>query len=159
MISVLPNTGVLRGIALRQTDGQPMIETRSCTLVIGGGISEENRRSIRRGITFLSLESWRETCAELQVDLPWHARRANFLVEGLDLSQTPGRTLHIGIVSVRIHGETKPCGIMDARHQGLRKALEPRFRGGVFGEILQGGEVSIGDPIQFESVPTTATEG
>ena len=57
------------------------------------GIDTENRPHGKREVTLLSAEAWAEVCRELGADLPWHKRRANFLVEGIDLAGTIGKTI------------------------------------------------------------------
>ena len=145
--------GFVRSLAWRSRDGEPMQETQQQSLVAGNGFSVEPGRARRRGVTLLSLESWREACQELGTELPWHTRRANILVEGIPLASTIGSVLKIGDVMVHVHGETKPCGIMDQAHPGLRTALSSDFRGGVHGEVLTGGLVAVGDGIQIMPGP------
>lgn len=139
--------GVLKSIAQRPTDGEPMREVREANIVMGRGIDFENRKPGRRELTMISVEAWDKACLELGVKLPWHARRANLLIEGIDLAGTLGEVIQIGPVQVRIHGETRPCGIMDAQQPGLREALKPEIRGGVHGEVLVGGVIRVGDPV------------
>ena len=83
----------------------------------------------------------------LGVDLPWRERRANLLVEGIDLAAAIGHIVTIGEVRLQIHGEIEPCEIMDAVHTGLCAALVPDCRGGVFGEGLSGGTIRVKDPV------------
>lgn len=144
-------TGVIRAIAYRPTDGQPMAQIAHCSILPGRGIDLENRKPGKREVTFLDAEAWGDTCRELGRELPWHTRRANFLVEGLDLAAAIGRTVTVGPVRVQIHGETKPCGLMDKQSPGLREALVPACRGGVYGEVLSGGTVHVGDRIEVEA--------
>lgn len=139
--------GVILGIARRNSDGEPMQEVQECNVIAGRGIDTENRIPGTREVTFLSNESWVDTCEEVGADLSWTNRRANFLVEGVDLDATIGCTLAIGDVRIRIHGETKPCGLMDRQHEGLRRALAPACRGGVHGEVITGGTIRVGDAI------------
>jgi MOSC domain-containing protein YiiM len=139
--------GVLKAIAHRPTDGQPMTEVREIIVLAGRGPEVENRKPGKREITLLSAESWAAACRDLGVDLPWWRRRANLLIEGLDLSATIGRTLFIGSIRIQVHGETKPCGLMDQQHAGLRQALVPDCRGGVYGQVLAGGTIRVGDPV------------
>lgn len=141
------SSGRLRGIACRPTDGDPMTELQECHVVAGRGIDRENRKAGKREVTLLSNECWTDTCRELGRQLPWYTRRANFLIEGIDLEAMIGRTIAIGDVQVHIHGETKPCHIMDQARDGLRQALVPECRGGVFGQVLAGGVVRVDDPI------------
>jgi MOSC domain-containing protein YiiM len=126
-------TGTLRAIAWRPVDGDIMTEVTHCEVLPGRGITTENRKPGKREITLISKERWQQACAELGVPVPWYARRANLLIEGLNLASAIGQTIVIGDkVRIRIHGETAPCGIMDATSR-LKKTLIPDFRGGVHG--------------------------
>ncbi len=145
------STGVIRAIAHRPIDGDPMIEATQCRVVIGRGLDTENRKRGQREVTLLSFESWTDVCRELGADVAWHARRANFLVEGINLAAAIGKIVSIGEVRLQIHGETKPCHIMDEQNAGLRQALVPEFRGGVFGQVLAGGTIRVGDRIFLAS--------
>ena len=79
------------------------------------------------------------------------ARRANLMVEGVELAETVGRVLAVGECRILVHGETKPCGRMDEEAEGLQEALRPEWRGGVYGEVLAGGSVEVGDPVEWEA--------
>ena len=135
------------GIALRAADGDAMREVESADVLVGRGLAGENRRAGKREVTLLSAEAWQHVCDELDTSLPWTARRANLLVAGIDLQRAIGRTLAVGEVRIRIHGETKPCPIMDQQHAGLRASLVPDCRGGVHGQVLAGGTLRSGDSI------------
>ena len=137
--------GILKSIAHRPSDGEPMREATQANVIPGRGLDTENRKAGRREVTLLSAESWTDTCRELGVTVPWYARRANLLIEGIDLGAALGQVMKIGLVRIRIHGETRPCGIMDAQQQGLREALKANLRGGVHGEVLTGGLIRVGD--------------
>jgi len=140
-------TGTLKAIAHRPTDGEPMRETQEAVVHPGRGLETENRKTGRREVTLLAVEAWVDACRELGVDIPWLVRRANFLVEGVDLAGALGQVISIGPVQIRIHGETKPCGIMESQQAGLLDALKPNFRGGVHGEVLVGGVIRVGDSV------------
>ncbi len=142
--------GFLRGIAHRPTDSDPMQEVPEAVVFPGRGINVENRKRGKREITLISVEAWSDVCRELGASLPWHVRRANMLIEGIDLGATIGKQLLIGDVRIRVHGETRPCGLMDQQYQGLRNALIPQCRGGVHGEVLAGGTLRAGDRVEVE---------
>ncbi len=141
-------TGVITGIAMRPTKGAPLSEVEECRVLVNTGIEGENRPPGRRSVTFLSAEAWAKTCAEVGADLAWPLRRANFLVEGIELPPLIGRAILVGQVRVWIHDETKPCRLMDEQHDGLRAALKPDCRGGVFGQVLTEGTIRVGDRVQ-----------
>ena len=128
-----------------------MSESTSCVLVAGKGFEVETRGGGVRQVTLLSVESWGDVCAELETELPWHTRRANLLVDGIELEATVGRVVTIGEARLRVHGEATPCNVMDQQHLGLRAALRPHGRGGVFAEVLTGGTIRIDDVVVVEA--------
>lgn len=139
--------GKVESIAFRLGKGSDMCETRCRRVIRGAGLEGEDRGKGARGMTLLSVEKWNDVLRALGVDLPWHVRRANVLVSGIDLASTIGGVFRIGDVRIRVRGETKPCGLMDDAHSGLRSALTADFRGGVHAEILGGGTICVGDEI------------
>ena len=52
----------------------------------------------------------------------------------------------VGRTRIRIHGETRPCGLMEEAVPGLRGALGVPWRGAVYGEVIEGGTLALGDP-------------
>ena len=100
-----------------------------------------------RQVTVISAERWREVMAGLGTDIDPSARRANVLVSDLDLAESGGKILDVGGCKLRIHGETKPCDLMDEALPGLKDALAPDWGGGCHGEVLEGGQITVGDPV------------
>jgi MOSC domain-containing protein YiiM len=105
----------------------------------------------RRQVTVLSSDAWQAACRDLDSDLPWTLRRANFLVSGIDLAQSAGSQLHIDAVVLEISCETDPCKRMDEQYPGLRQALAPDWRGGVCCRVLIGGTVCVGDHVELQA--------
>lgn len=137
--------GTVRGVAFCSVKGGSMVETNRAETLVGFGLRDEPWHHARRGVTLLSVESWRDACHELGTDLAWTTRRANVLVEGIDLASLIGGTIAIGDGRYLVHGETKPCGLMDQQHAGLRAALVPAMRGGVHAEVITAGTIRVGD--------------
>jgi MOSC domain-containing protein YiiM len=135
-------------IAIRAAPHGPMRETAQARATPGAGLEGHGRVSPRRGVTLLAIEDWRAATGELGVDLPWHTRRANVLVEGLRMPDLPGRTLRIGEVKLRVEGETEPCENMERAQRGLLAALTPGCRGGVHCRVLTGGVFCVGDAVE-----------
>jgi MOSC domain-containing protein YiiM len=69
------------------------------------------------------------------------------MLRGIRLGESHGRILQVGACRIQIFGETKPCQQMDAALPGLREAMFPAWRGGAFGEVLEGGSITLGDPV------------
>ena len=127
-----------------------MDPVREATLVAGQGMQGSVGRSRRRQITILASEAWVAATAMLDFDPGPECRRANILVSGIELAHTRGRILRVGTCRVMIGGELTPCERMDEASPGLREALQPDWRGGVFGEVLEGGMVRVGDPVNWD---------
>jgi MOSC domain-containing protein YiiM len=104
-----------------------------------------------RQVTVISAEAWRDACRELQAEVPWTTRRANLLIDDFDLPRTVGAVLQVGEVRLRITGEVDPCSRMDEQCPGLKRALQPDWRGGVSCTVLQGGAVALGDEVVTEA--------
>ena len=140
--------GIVQGIAVRDASRAPMKEQQQVEVTLQHGIVQDYRGTGLRQVTFLDLGQWQEVLGELGIDLPWYTRRANILIEGIDLPATVGRRLQVGACRFAIGGETTPCERMDELQPGLRRTLAPALRGGVWGKVLQGGVLRIGDEVQ-----------
>lgn len=115
-----------------------------------GVVGDSRGRSAGRQVTVLAREAWQEACDELGRELPWTTRRANLLVEGVDLPRQAGRRLGVGDALLEITGETEPCQRMDDAAPGLRRSLRPGWRGGVTCRVVTGGRVRPGDAVRVD---------
>ena len=150
-------TGKLIGIARRAAKRAPMEELRETEITTEGGVVGDTRGRQRgtemdgRQITVLSADAWGDVCAELDAEVPWTFRRANLLVEGLDLKETEGARIVIGDVELEVTEEVDPCKRMDEQHQGLTAALVPDWRGGAGCRVLSSGTIKVGDTVTLET--------
>jgi MOSC domain-containing protein YiiM len=142
----------LERIWIKRMHRGPMDPAERATLVAGRGIRGSANQGGKRQVTILSRERWKVVTDGLAADVPPIARRANLLVSGVDLEHTRGRILRIGSCRIRLLGETRPCERMDEAHEGLRAALDPHWGGGAFGEVLDDGEIAVGDAVSWEEV-------
>jgi len=140
--------GRLLAVWLRPAARLPVRAVPRATAVAGGGLEGDHAGGGRRAVTLLAIEAWREACAELGRDLDPAVRRANLLVEGLDLGATLGAELRIADVVLEVLGELRPCELLDDDGRaGLCAALRPARRGGVHARIVRGGELAVGMPL------------
>ncbi len=86
-------------------------------------------------------------------DLHWTKRRANLFVKGMRGPQKEGDIIEIGNIKLKVSFETDPCEVMESTYQGLRQALEPKWRGGVCCSVIDGGIISLGDKVQIKTLP------
>lgn len=128
-----------------------MIELNQAQVTISSGIEGDFRgKSGKRQITVLSQKSWQQACRQIGKELPWIGRRANLLVDDLELEYSSGKKLIIGEVVLEISGETRPCYRMDEFALGLQEALKANWRAGVTCRVLKGGPIRIGDEVVME---------
>jgi MOSC domain-containing protein YiiM len=145
----MTHVGTLKSIAVRQASRAPMQEQTAVDVTMAEGIVQDYRGTGLRQVTFLDIAQWRQVMEALGVDLPWHTRRANLLIEGCDLPAAVGWRLQIGDCRFAIGGETEPCQRMDELQAGLRQALGPNMRAGVWGKVLQGGRLEVGQSVHL----------
>ena len=126
-----------------------MDEKRAVQLVAGRGIEGNANQGGKRQVTILSSDARNRVCDELGIMVEPASRRANFFVEGIALGESRGKTLLVGSVTIRIHGETRPCEQMEQAQPGLRTALGIDWRGGVFGQVLDDGAIAVGDAVRW----------
>lgn len=147
----MSTVGILRGIAVREASRAPMKEQQQVEVTLVQGIVQDYRGTGLRQVTLLDAGQWQQVVTEIGVDLPWHTRRANLLIEGMALQTTVGQRLQIGECVFAIGGETTPCPRMDELQPGLRQTLTPEMRGGVWGKVLRGGQLRVGDNVRVLS--------
>jgi len=101
-------------------------------------------------VTIISQARWAELMDALGTDLSPGVRRANLMVSGIDLENSRGRVLRVGDARLKINGETRPCEQMEEAHAGLQALMRERWGGGAFAEVLDGGEIRVGDAVDWD---------
>lgn len=140
----------LIGIARREKKRAPMEMLDSADISTDTGVAGDSRgKPGNRQVTLLSARDWRAACGELGQDVGWTTRRSNLFIDEMDLPKAAGHIIAIGDVRLQTTLEIAPCSRMDEQVDGLKKALQPEWRGGVGCEVLEGGVVSIGDTVEL----------
>jgi MOSC domain-containing protein YiiM len=135
-------------IYLRPSARTPVRAVSVATAVAGKGLEGDHAGVGSRQVTLLEREAWEAACRDLGQALDAGARRANIVVEGISLAAAIKQRLQIGDCIIQVIGEVRPCKLMDDAAPGLQNALSPDRRGGVYGKIVQGGVIRLGDEVK-----------
>jgi hypothetical protein len=121
----------------------------SAMLIVGKGIEGSVGRSSRRQVTLIEREIWESLMRQTGSDAPPSTRRANLMVSGIvsrgHQKANPPRRRRASRdrrrdEAVRADGEAVP---------GLREAMYGNWGGGAFAKVLIGGEIRVGDVVDW----------
>lgn len=143
--------GKVIGLATQEKETGDMIVCAHANVSFTNGLGDqyENEDEGERLITIMTLENWNALCGELDRKLHWTMRKANIIIEGIDLENTKDEYLMIGDFYLQIIGENVPGKDMDDQFLGLTKALTPNWKGGVVCKIIREGAVNENDQVVF----------
>lgn len=142
----MSGAGRLEAIWIKRVRLGPMDPVASAVFEAERGIVGNANQGGKRQVTVIEREVFdliRTTLPDAEPIM----RRANLMVSGIRLAHTIGRTLTVGGLRILIQGETRPCYRMDEQCPGLTAALDPGWRGGAYGVVLDSGEVRVGDAV------------
>jgi len=143
--------GRLEAIWVKRARRGVMDAVPEAELLVGHGLAGSPRHGSRRQVTVIEQELWNTVISEMGTELDPSARRANLMVSGVPLRESRGGLLIVGECAIEIRGETRPCERMDEALPGLQETLRSDWRGGVFGGVLVGGSVHVGDPVELRA--------
>lgn len=141
--------GRLEAIWIKGARRGPMDSVDSAVLEQGRGIVGNSNQGGRRQVTLIEREMWESLMLQLGGSVSPSARRANLMLSGIRLAESRGRILQVGACRIQILGETRPCEQMDEALQGLREAMRADWGGGGYGQVLDDGQIAVGDPVRW----------
>jgi MOSC domain-containing protein YiiM len=150
--------GRIVGIYVAPSEGAPM-ESREQVRAIAGKGLEGDRYAIeagtysgtriedaQRAVTLIEREAVQGAVAEFGVELAEGETRRNLVTEGVHLNDLVGHEFLIGGVRLRGFDLAHPCVYLEEQTRpGVRTSLVDR--GGLRAEILDDGEITVGDRI------------
>lgn len=142
-------SGRLEAIWRKRARRGSMDPLDSARLLEGEGLEGNADTGGHRQVTVIAREAWQRAVDEVGRAVDPAARRANLMVSGLELAHREDEELAVGDARLLVRGETRPCRRMDEAADGLREALEPEWRGGLYAEVLAGAEIRVGDEVRW----------
>jgi MOSC domain-containing protein YiiM len=140
----------IEAIWIKRSHRGPMDPHERVEARAGAGLVGNANQGGKRQVTLIDTGRWAALEKTMGFTMDPIVRRANLLVSGVTLAGSRDRVLRAGEVRLRVRGETRPCERMDEAHQGLRKAMERDWGGGVYAEVMDDGEIAIGDAVAWE---------
>jgi MOSC domain-containing protein YiiM len=102
-------------------------------------------------LTLIASEAIEAANDEFNYTIDHLQTRRNLLTEGVPLNHLVGRIFRVGQVQLKGLELCEPCGYLESRtFRGIKAAL--KHRGGLRCCILEGGEIRVGDVIEFADV-------
>jgi MOSC domain-containing protein YiiM len=144
--------GRLEAIWIKRFHRGPMDATERATLRAQRGLVGNADQGRRRQVTLMEQARWQALMEAVGASLPPATRRANLLLSGIQLARSRKRLLCIGTCRIQILGETKPCERMEEAWPGLKHVMYDNWGGGAFGEVLDDGDIAVGDPVYWLDV-------
>jgi MOSC domain-containing protein YiiM len=152
--------GKLLAIAIARQAKGPMENIDAVEVVAGEGLvgdrygagigaaQLQGRRKPENEVTLIASEAITAANDEFNLTIEHLDTRRNLLTEGVPLNDLVGKTFRVGPVLLKGLELCEPCGYLEKRtFPGIKLALN--HRGGLRCCVVQGGEITVGDPITF----------
>ena len=134
----------------------PMQAKEMVEVEAGKGIVGDRYHGTKhRHVTVQSRESLDEAAQVYGAEVPSHLTRRNITLADGVVPREPGALLTVGPVLLEVVRVAAPCKLLDDTiGRGAQEAL--RRRGGSICRVLEGGPVSVGDPVDLAAALAVA---
>ncbi len=151
------STPSVQALFIGPTPKQPLHAVEQVIAVAGHGLEGDRKyrradRSLKeegpdREITLIEAEAIEAVNRDYDVQLSAIETRRNVITQGIALNHLVGKPFRVGAVVLRGIRLCEPCGHLESlTRPGVRAALV--HRGGLRAQIIDGGAIRIGDPIE-----------
>jgi MOSC domain-containing protein YiiM len=157
------NTGSIAGIFIASEARGPMLAVEGAHAIAGRGLEGDHYFN-KQGtfwkehpdfqLTLIEEEAIAALARDYGIKLEAGKARRNLITRGVALNHLVGREFRIGSVRIRGIRLCEPCSHLESV-SGLPVIKGLRHRGGLRAEILEGGEIRVGDAIEL--APPVAT--
>ena len=133
----------------------PMRSVERVDVETGKGIVGDRYHGTRhRHVTVQSLDALAEAAETYGGEVPAHLTRRNLTLDHGVVPREPGALLRVGPVLLQVVRVAAPCKLLDDTiGPGAHHAM--RHRGGSVCRVLEGCEITVGDPVDLAPpVPT-----
>ena len=151
-------SGVVEAIFLAAGRGEPRVPVDQARAVAGGGLAGDRylgkpggRYASVRQVTLIEGEAVDAVRATGRPFAPADSRR-NVVTRGVDLNALVGRTFRVGGAVLRGVEPCDPCSRLERlTYRGVMRDLHDR--GGLRAEVLDGGDIRVGDRLEAMDDP------
>ena len=142
--------GTLDWIGIRPGKREPLNPVETAEIIIGQGLVNDHYKgsSGNRDVTLIQAEHLEAVGKILGKEVPPTLTRRNLVVSGLNLLSLVDKHIQIGQeVILEITGLCHPCSRME-ENLGFGGYNAMRGHGGITAKVIQGGNISVGDPLE-----------
>jgi len=152
LLATMPQVGRLDWIGIREVKREPLTILEKVEVIANRGLAGDHRiqrEGGKRQVTLIQAEHFPVLAAITgHDDVPPEWLRRNLVVSGINLYALRKSRFMIGDVLLQGSGPCPPCSRME-------KILGPggynamRGHGGINAQVIEGGEIKIGDAVQY----------
>lgn len=151
-------TGSLLAIGITPTGSQPMEAQQQIAVITGQGLAGDRyatgQGTFQKGpakpleqVTLIEREALQSAARDYSVDITHLDTRRNLLTADVPLNHLVGKEFCIGEVILRGIELCEPCGHLEKlTYPDIKQSL--LHRGGLRAEVVQGGQLQVGDVIR-----------